>query len=291
MTTDWAAIAARQNRETDRRRAMATRQASGERFRGKGGRTLAAAFAAGNVGRVESRAKARKRRRSLRLLDRPPGRQPVPVTRQMEGVVTLPRPDVLPGIPIQKAIITGPRGLAIRAGAELVRSIPGISKILGRTVQAPGPIGRALQVGAGAAAGALAGEALEFLYAQRRGQGPMLGPTAPSGGRPVTMQPRAPLGQLAQGQEFPGGPFVVKSWDTYPGPGVTGGGQWPIFSLLSDGRIVVQKSNGQWKVYRPKKNLVISSNPRLRDIRKLDRMHRRVVKMMKRMVPAPRRRK
>ncbi len=98
---------------------------------------------------------------------------------------------------------------------------------------------------------------------------------------------QAPLGTLSRGQEFPGGPFVVKTWDTAPGSGVTGGGAWPIFALLSDGRIVVSKPNGRWKVYRPKKNLVISSNPRLRDVRKLDRMHKRVVKMMKSMVPRP----
>ena len=100
---------------------------------------------------------------------------------------------------------------------------------------------------------------------------------------------QTPLGPLSRGQEFPGGPFVVKTWDTYPGSGVTGGGAWPIFALLSDGRIVVSKPDGSWKVYRPKKNLVISSNPRLRDIRKLDRMHKKVVKMVKRMIPPARR--
>ncbi|MCH9010769.1 MAG: hypothetical protein IIC21_09105 [Chloroflexi bacterium] len=256
---------------------MVVRKDAGEKFRGKGGRSLAAAFAAGNVGREAARARTRKQRKKRKKQTL---RQAAGVVGQaVKYMVTQPSEmaTIMPiGAGVGSALkIAGARGVL----ATLERNIP------------PGAVARVARVAGAAALGAAASEAVDFIQNQRMGRGPMLGPTAPSGGRPVTMQPRAPLGQLAQGQEFPGGPFVVKSWDTYPGAGVTGGGQWPIFSLLSDGRIVVQKSNGQWKVYRPKKNLVISSNPRLRDIRKLDRMHRRVVKMMKRMVPRPTRRK
>ncbi len=203
--------------------------------------------------------------------------------------------------PSETAMATGVpvAGIGTRVAAPIIRTIPGIGRFLGRPDVAPrlGNVGRAI---AAAGTGALLAEGIDYLQGVQRGIGeggtaaPGMFPRSlaiPSGGAPVAMQPMQPLGPLARGQEFPGGPFVVKSWDTYPGRGVTGGGSWPIFSLLSDGRIVVQSPNGAWKVYRPKKNLVISSNPRLRDIRKLDRMHKRVTKMIKSIVPRPRSRK
>lgn len=191
-------------------------------------------------------------------------------------------------------------GVARQAATGLLRNLPGIGRYLGRT---DAGVGRFLSERSrglarilpwlGGVAGGVALERFSDWGLNRLGEpgnvGRAMQVPVNTGGGPVMQQ--SPLGPLSQGQEFPGGPFVVKTWDTYPGPGVTGGGQWPIFALLSDGRIVVAKPNGSWKVYRPKKNLVISSNPRLRDIRKLDRMHKRVTGMMKRMVPRPARRK
>ena len=214
-----------------------------------------------------------------------------------------------------KAIVTDPFGTSAAVGAPvagiggasrqaaggILRNLPGIGRYLGRTDVGVGRylaersplLRRALPVLGGAAAGVALEKFSDWALGAVEGPADRR-PTRqiaqiPTGGPPLMQQ--TPLGTLSRGQEFPGGPFVVKTWDTYPGPGVTGGGAWPIFALLSDGRIVVSKPNGSWKVYRPKKNLVISSNPRLRDIRKLDRMHKRVTKMMKSMVPRPTRRK
>lgn len=214
-----------------------------------------------------------------------------------------------------KAIVTDPGGASAATGLPvggIATKAGGIGArgVLNLLEGTGGQIARRVAKVAGAAAlGAAASEAVDYIQTWQGQKGGMEYESArtgmmqlavepirqsqlrPTGGVSVAMQPIPGLGQLSRGQEFPGGPFVVKSWDTYPGAGVTGGGAWPIFSLLSDGRIVVQKPNGSWKVYRPKKNLVISSNPRLRDIRKLDRMHKRVVKMMKSIVPRTPRRK
>lgn len=194
-------------------------------------------------------------------------------------------------------------GIATKAGGVGARGVLNLLEGTGGQIAK-----RVAKVAGAAALGAAASEAVDYIQTLQGRTGTFEPEAArtgmmrlpvqtrqlqarPTGGTQMAMAPIGPLGPLSRGQEFPGGPFVVKSWDTYPGAGVTGGGAWPIFSLLSDGRIVVQKPNGSWKVYRPKKNLVISSNPRLRDIRKLDRMHKRVVKMMKSIVPRPPRRK
>lgn len=310
MSYNWAAMSARQDRATDRQRVRKAAQRPENRgkrkFRKKKGsksriRTIREAdrYNVGEIQRIRSRAVqlAEVRRRGI---------TPTQTIGQAVGVV---------GQAV-KSIVTNPLGASETTGLPLVggigrqavagavRNLPGIGRYLGRTDagvgrylagQFPG-LGRALPWLAGVSGGV----ALEKLadwgldrMGEPRGGGRMYPvsqmPARRNGGASLMQQ--RPLGQLSRGQEFPGGPFVVKTWDTYPGSGVTGGGAWPIFALLSDGRIVVSKPDGSWKVYRPKKNLVISSNPRLRDIRKLDKMHKRVTGMMKRMVPRPQRRK
>jgi len=296
MVYDWGAMAAREDRKTDRDRGQAKKRAdivSGKKkykFRKKKGSTT----------RIRGRAEA------LRFIEADKTRRSLVTTRSFgsrlkEGLGVMGE--------AAKQIVTDPFGASQttglpmmggtmqKAGASVIGAIPGIGRYLGRNVP-EGALGRIIRVGGAAALGAAAGEGVDYLQRLQRGDGPMY-PIAqmpssrsiqPAGGGQSTMtMQQSPLGTLSRGQEFPGGPFVVKTWDTYPGPGVTGGGAWPIFALLSDGRIVVSKPNGSWKVYRPKKNLVISSNPRLRDIRKLDRMHKRVVKMIRRVVPPTRR--
>lgn len=92
------------------------------------------------------------------------------------------------------------------------------------------------------------------------------------------------------GGMMPASGTIVKAWDTAPGPGITGGGAFPVFALLVDGRIAVFSLDGSVKTYRPKKHIVIPTNPRLSQIRKLDRTYKRVQKSLRRVVPAPRRR-
>jgi len=218
-----------------------------------------------------------------------------------------------------KAIATDPAGVSqamavpvagvgapAKAAGAVIRAVPGMGRYLGREFP-PGALSRVMRVGGAAALGAAAGEAVDYLQRRQVGAGardlrynppartttalqPYQSPVT-SGGTGMDLMHRQPMGSLTPGQEYPGGPWVIKTWDTAPGAGVTGGGGYPIFALLSDGRIIVSKPDGSYKIYRPKKNLVISSNPRLRDIRKLDRMHKKVVKMIKSIVPRPTRRK
>ena len=281
---DWTAMAARQDRETDRDRERAEAQKPKNRgkrkFRKKKGGTRI--FNPGEADRFLARSITPQQR--------------VNVGKAMEPGGSYARPQDLENLPI----VGG--GVGRQAATGLLRNLPGMGRYLGNTQAGVGrylanlnpAIARALPwlggVAGGVALERVANWGLDQLDESGSAYGNRSMVPAQTGGGPVAMQ-QSPLGPLSRGQEFPGGPFVVKTWDTYPGPGVTGGGNWPIFALLSDGRIVVSKPNGSWKVYRPKKNLVISSNPRLRDVRKLDRMHRRVVGMMKRMVPRPARRK
>jgi len=293
---DFKAMSARQDRATDRDRARVKKQLPENRKKYRFRRKK------GSKSKIPSRAQAFSIVEDARLVQtrgRPQtiGQAVGVVGQALQSIITNPAEAAA-----ATAVPMG--GIMGRTAAAGIAAIPGIGRYLGRNVP-PGALGRVMRVGGAAALGAAAGEGVDFLQRIQRGAGegeiyspasfpralaaPQSNAMMPygTGGGPVMQQ--TPLGTLSRGQEFPGGPFVVKTWDTYPGPGVTGGGAWPIFALLSDGRIVVSKPDGSWKVYRPKKNLVISSNPRLRDIRKLDRMHKKVTKMIKRMVPAPRR--
>lgn len=315
MVYDWGAMSARQDRARDRDRGQSKKRADIVRgtkkykFRKKKGSKF----------RLHDRDEAQlvitraKRVADARKFSGRGGIQPAPASdlpvelpggqsvQAFVGMETLGRKMIdlpLPG--------GGVAQVGRRVGVGLLRNLPGIGRYLGNTQAGVGrylgqqsqTLRRALPWLAGVSGG-VALEKIADWGLERMGEGSMyptsqmpgrkqIAPGIPGSGGTSLMQ-QSPLGTLSRGQEFPGGPFVVKTWDTYPGPGVTGGGAWPIFALLSDGRIVVSKPNGSWKVYRPKKNLVISSNPRLRDIRKLDRMHKRVVKMVRRIVPPTRR--
>jgi len=58
---------------------------------------------------------------------------------------------------------------------------------------------------------------------------------------------------------------------------------------LIDGRCMSYHSPTKtWKIWRPKKHIVISSNPRLKNLMKLDRLHKRMEKMVKKYAPQSR---
>ncbi|GAI15734.1 unnamed protein product, partial [marine sediment metagenome] len=60
------------------------------------------------------------------------------------------------------------------------------------------------------------------------------------------------------------------------------------FYALVDGRIAMYHAYKKyWTVWRPKKNIVLSSNPRLKDLRKLDRVYNRMQKMVRKFAPRP----
>jgi len=83
----------------------------------------------------------------------------------------------------------------------------------------------------------------------------------------------------------------------FPGMGVQQGGAAPqgvayswnargqVFYRLSDGRISTQKRNGLWKTWRPRRNIVIGTNPRINSARRVIKLARR----LERRLPAPRR--
>jgi len=86
-----------------------------------------------------------------------------------------------------------------------------------------------------------------------------------------------------------GGPFapeppaamIAKEW------GGIGGSR---FYLLTNGRIAVRKANGTWKLIRRVKMLHMkSTNPRLGDVVKADRIIQRAVKVVRRRLPSARR--
>lgn len=70
--------------------------------------------------------------------------------------------------------------------------------------------------------------------------------------------------------------FIVKVWTTNPSTG------FPAFARLADGRIVVTRADGSLKSYRPRKPIVLSTNPRVRDLaraaRTVDRLTAAAVK-------------
>ena len=86
------------------------------------------------------------------------------------------------------------------------------------------------------------------------------------------------LGIPQPGDQF-GTTFVLRTWTTNPATG------FPIFAKLADGRIVVTKKDGSLKTYRPKKPIVISTNPRIRQVaraaRTLDRATASMIKVRK----------
>jgi len=66
--------------------------------------------------------------------------------------------------------------------------------------------------------------------------------------------------------------WIAYTWDTGTA----------IFYRLIDGRIAVQRKNGTWKVYRAKKHIVISSNPRIgtfnKAAKRFDKLEKRLTK-------------
>lgn len=129
--------------------------------------------------------------------------------------------------------------------------------------------GGALAAGAGALAGAVGGGGLFG------STGAMMVDGVPLGGPGVAEPPQA---------------MVRKAWKVmvHANRGVlgalTGASNWWIYYwLLHDGRVLMwDAGNNRAKIWRPRKHIVISSNPRLSNIRKLDRTYKKVQKMVTR---------
>ena len=80
------------------------------------------------------------------------------------------------------------------------------------------------------------------------------------------------------------GVAIVKTWTNAARNGATPA--TVAFALLSNGKMVSRSLvDGSVKTWRPKKHIVISNNPRISNIRKLDRVHKKVAKTLRKFVP------
>lgn len=100
-----------------------------------------------------------------------------------------------------------------------------------------------------------------------------------------------PLG--GPGVAEPPAAMVEKAWKVmvHANRGVLGAisgesNWWIYFWKLRDGRVMMwDAGNNRAKIWRPKKHIVISSNPRLSQLKKLDRTYNKVQKMVRRYAP------
>lgn len=76
--------------------------------------------------------------------------------------------------------------------------------------------------------------------------------------------------QTALGEGVPGIPAgaIVKRWSTGTA----------VFYKLADGRIAAQRKDGSFRIYRPKKHIVVSSNPRVGTLLRADARLDKLVK-------------
>jgi len=115
---------------------------------------------------------------------------------------------------------------------------------------------------------------------QSQGGAPM---PVPGTGRPLTSATDISVGGLA-----PSMGTITRVWDTWPGPGVTGGGRAPIFFRTIDGKTFVRKIDGTIKKIPKSTNLVLNTrkinlNTFIRMDRAIERISSRIAKKSKRL--------
>ena len=209
-----------------------------------------------------------------------------------------------PAPQVKVGMVAGPK-VAIAAGAiRLAAKLPAVARWLGRPglastggriAQTIGKVG--LIAGASAGLEAAAGEALRQLGAgadKSRALVPIGAGPDKSRALPASrvmpdwergfQPPRRPIvargGQsmMQVGQTLDLGHQVVKIWDTAPGPGVTGGGAFPVFAKMADGHIVARRLDGSLKHYRPYRPLVIGKRPSIATLARAERKINRIAK-------------
>lgn len=102
-----------------------------------------------------------------------------------------------------------------------------------------------------------------LLPGEQLGMGEQLGATGPLAALGQFLGSMLPGIQTGLGEGVPGfaAGAIAKSWNT-------GTAQ---FYMLTDGRICAQRKNGTWKIYRPKKHIVVPSNPRIGTLIRADK--------------------
>ena len=90
---------------------------------------------------------------------------------------------------------------------------------------------------------------------------------------------------VGPGVKEPPNDMVKKRWETRVYDNELGYIKLNFYALV-DGRIMMYHNYRKyWKIWRPKKMVVLSSNPRLSHLRKLDRVYKRTQKMVKKYAP------
>ncbi len=134
---------------------------------------------------------------------------------------------------------------------------------------------------------AMGAAGLGWLWGQITGGGeiPGIAPGAPApGGGGGGVLP--PL--VGPGVKEPHQSTVVKQWSTKVYDNQLGYIKMEFY-LLTDGRIMMYHGGRKYyKIWRPKKHIVISSNPRLKTLAKLDRVYKRTQKMVRKYAPKTR---
>lgn len=108
-----------------------------------------------------------------------------------------------------------------------------------------------------------------------------------NGGGAFPAAASAPVPLVGPGVPEPPGYLVKKRWETKVYDNELGYIKLNFYALV-DGRIMMYHNTRKyWKIWRPKKSVVISSNPRLSHLKKLDRLNKRVEKIGRKLFPAP----
>jgi hypothetical protein len=95
------------------------------------------------------------------------------------------------------------------------------------------------------------------------------------------------VARMRQAAPYFGG-MITKMWTNAPKL-VNGQGQPTVmFAKLTNGKVMsMSLISGEIKAWKPKKHIVISSNPRLKTLNKLDRVYKRVTKSVRKYAPKP----
>jgi len=190
-----------------------------------------------------------------------------------------------PGIPFSPESVQAAQEAQLQAGDEVQLAGTGLGAGLGLGIVsflASMAAGALLPVGPG-------GEV--------SGSSPVLAPSAAGPGQALA----APGTDLAVGHEAwvngvpTGGPgvpeppkyMIAKAWNVKVDSKQYGTFRMQYFRLI-DGRCMSYHSPTRtWKIWKPKKHIVISSNPRVKMLSKLNQLNKRVTKMLKPYQPRP----
>jgi len=167
--------------------------------------------------------------------------------------------------PIRAAVMTGGKGLAVRAATRVLGPRTSQIQAIIRQQVARVPVpARLAALGAGVFAAERGIEATtgrspaKHIFDLTRGRGRDVFDT----GKPAQRSRQMARGsQLAVGSELPPSHQVVKVWQTFEGG--------PVFARLADGHIAVQKKDGTIKHFRPYRPVVI---PRKWNARSMSRV-------------------